>query len=73
MIHIKKYLQQTNILHSETVIIMEIGDIVLAAQLHTVGDPNGCVVYIEEALPIWKDVLWTLFPFTGGRSEGGKQ
>lgn len=52
MIHIKKYLQQTNILHSETVIIMEIGDIVLAAQLHTVGDPNGCVVYIEEALPI---------------------
>lgn len=70
--HLKKYLQQTNILHGETVLI-EICGVVVAAQLDAIGDPNRCVLYIEEALPIWKDILWTLFPFTGGRAERGKQ
>lgn len=41
----------TNILHSETVVLIEIGDVVLAAELHAVGDPNRCVIYVEEALP----------------------
>lgn len=68
----QRFLLLTDILHSETVILIEIGD-VLAAELHAVGDPNGCVVYIEEALPIWMDILWTFFPFTGGWAEGGKQ
>lgn len=42
----------TNILHSETVVLVEICDVVLAAELHAVGDPNRCMVSIEEALPI---------------------
>lgn len=63
----------TNILHGETVVLIEIGDVVLAAELHAVGDPNRCVIYVEEALPAWMDILWTLFPFTGRRAEGGRQ
>ncbi len=47
-----KYLLLTDVLYSETVILIEIGDVVLAAELHAVGDPNGRVVYIEEALPV---------------------
>lgn len=47
-----KCLLLTNILHSETVILIEIGDVVLAAELQAVRDPNRCVVYVEEALPI---------------------
>lgn len=70
--YMHKCLLLTDILYSETVILIEIGD-VLAAELHAVGNPNGCVFCIEEALPIWMDVLWTLFPFTGGRAVGGKQ
>lgn len=46
-----KCLLLTNILHSETFVI-GIGDVVLAAELHAVGDPDGCVVGVEIALPI---------------------
>lgn len=63
----------TDILHSEAVILVEVGDVVLAAELNAVRDPHWCVVHIEEALPVWMDVLWTLFPFTGGRPGAGKQ
>lgn len=45
----------------------------MAAQLHAVGDPNGRVVFVEEALPVRMDVLWTLSPFAGWRPGGGKQ
>lgn len=45
-----KCLLLTNIFHSETVILTEIGDVVLTAELHAVRDPNRCVVCIEEAL-----------------------
>lgn len=47
-----KCLLLTDVLHSETVVLIEIGDVVLAAELHAVGDPNRCVVYVEEALPV---------------------
>lgn len=46
-----KCLLLTNILHGETVVLTEIGD-VLAAELHAVWDPNRGVVYIEETLPV---------------------
>lgn len=49
--YMHKCLLLTDILYSETVILIEIGD-VLAAELHAVGNPNGCVFCIEEALPI---------------------
>lgn len=67
-----KCLLLTNILHSETFVI-GIGDVVLAAELHAVGDPDGCVVGVEIALPIWMDILWTLFPVAGGRAVGRTQ
>ena len=70
--YMHKCLLLTDILHSETVILIEKGA-VLAAELQAVGDPNGCVVYIKEALPIWINVLWTLHPFTGGQAEWRKQ
>lgn len=49
--YMHKCLLLTNILHSETFVI-GIGDVVLAAELHAVGDPDGCVVGVEIALPI---------------------
>ena len=42
----------TNILHSETVIFIEICYVVLGTKLHAVGNPNGCVVCVKEALPV---------------------
>lgn len=42
----------TDILHRETVALVEIGDVVLAAELHAVRDPNRCVVHVKEALPV---------------------
>ena len=64
-----KHLLLTNILYGETVVLVQIGDIVLATELHAVGDPNGRVIDIEEALPFQVAILWTLFPFTGGRAD----
>lgn len=63
----------TDVLHSEAVFFVEIGNVVLAAELHAVGGPNRRVVHVEEAFPVRMDVLWTLFPFTGGRANGAKQ
>lgn len=62
----------TDVLNSETVILVEIGD-VLAAELHAVRGPNRRVVTVKEALPVGVDVLRTLFPFTGWRAEREKQ
>ena len=62
----------TNILHRETVALVEIGDVVLATELHAVSDPNRCVVPVKEALPVRMDVLRTLFPFTGRWAERWK-
>lgn len=59
----------TNILHSKTVVFIEIGDVVLAAKLHAVGDPDGCVVCVKEALSVCMDILRTFLPFTYGRPE----
>lgn len=42
----------TNILHPETVIFIEIGDVVLSAKLHAVSDPYGCVICIKETFLI---------------------
>lgn len=42
----------TDIFHGETVIVTAIGDVVLSTELHAVRDPYGCVVYVEEALPV---------------------
>lgn len=68
-----KQLLLTNILHSETVIVIEIGDVVLRAQLHAVGFPDRCVVCIKEALSVCVVILWALSPFTDGSPEGGKE
>lgn len=62
----------TDVFNSEAVILVEIGDI-LAAELHAVRGPNRRVVTVKEALPVGVDVLRTLFPFTGWRSEREKQ
>lgn len=64
-----KSLLLTNIFHCETVFFVEIGDVVLAAKLHTVGGPNGRVVCVKEALPVQMVVLRTFLPCTTGRSE----
>lgn len=71
-IHAQMFLP-TDVLHPETVLLVVIGDVVLAAKLHAVRDPNGRVVVVEEALPIRMDVLRTLFPFASKRTEGGKR
>lgn len=63
----------TNILHTETVIFIEIGDVVLSAKLHAVSDPYGCVICIKETFPIWMDILGTLLPLAGRRPEWVKQ
>lgn len=60
----------TDILHGETVVLVVIGDVVLAAELQAVRDPNGRVVPVEETLVVFMYVLWTLFPFPGGRTKG---
>lgn len=65
-----KCLLLTDILHIKTLI--EIGDVVLAAQLHAVEGPNGCVVSIEETLPVRINVLGTLFPMRS-KSEGKRE
>lgn len=67
----KRWWLQTDVFHGEAVVLVEVGD-VLAAQLHAVGDPGGCVIHVEEALPVWMDILWTLFPFTVVNAEGRK-
>lgn len=59
----------TDIFHSETVILIVIGDVVLAAELHAVGDPNGRVVHVKETLPVRIYILWTLLPFAGWRTK----
>lgn len=63
----------TDILYGETVVLVQIGDIVLAAELHAVGDPNRRVIDIEEALPFQVAILRTLFPFTVGRADVGRE
>lgn len=68
-----KHLLLTDILYGETVVLVQIGDVVLAAELHAVGDPNRGVIDIEEALPFQVAILRTLFPFTVGRADVGRE
>lgn len=70
-INTKQKVLLTDVLNSETVILVEIGD-VLAAELHAVRGPNRRVVTVKEALSVGVDVLRTLFPFTGWRAEREK-